>query len=112
MATNSASWVMERVLQKVTVPVCQTSWWEYEGELNRVFPLEFLPLGYLSYLINCERSFSMLFQFTKQKKPLEHMSNCYIILETRIKESNGFSKMLYLVRDLELELIYKVRNIL
>lgn len=67
MPTNIALWVMERILQKFIVPVCQTSRWEYEVELNGVFLLEYLPLGYLSYLINCERSLSILFQFTKQK---------------------------------------------
>lgn len=60
---------MEILLQKVIIPMCQTSWWEHEVELNRVFSLEFLPLGYLSYLINYESSFSMLFQFIKLKKP-------------------------------------------
>lgn len=41
MATNILSWVMERVLQKVILPMCQTSWWDYEAKLNRELPLEF-----------------------------------------------------------------------
>lgn len=103
---------MERLLQKVIIPMCQTSWWEHEAELNRVKnSLEFLPLGYLSYLINCESSFRMLFQFIKLKNLGRQVK-----LLCKFRNENMRVKYLFklscLVRDPELELIYKVKDIL
>lgn len=111
-ATNILSWVMEILLQKVIVPMCQTSWWEHEAELNRVKnSLEFLPLAYLSYLINCESSFSMLFQFIKLKN-LGRQVKLLCKFRNENMRVKYLSKLSCLVRDPELELIYKVKDIL